>query len=216
MNDMIASSELGELFKALAAAQAEFPAVKKGSENPFFKSKYADLADIVTTAAPIASAHGLSVTQLAGHHDGKTTLKTILGHESGQYIGDEMELFMGKADAQAQGSAITYARRYAYCAILGIVTGDDDDGNAATASSKAHGNARVESTDPLKAAKDKLGLLIKSMPPANQSTVRGELIHLFGAAPKMTLEGAEKAIKYVENWPNVERPNIGGEQDEEF
>ena len=216
MSDLIASPELGELFKALAAAQGKFPKVKKGSENPFFKSKYADLSDVVTAAAPIAAEHGLSVVQIPGNHDGHTTLKTILGHESGQFIGDEMELFMGKADAQSQGSAITYARRYAYCAILGIVTGDDDDGNAATASSKAHGNARpaprpepepVPNADPLKEAKAQLGVLVKSLPPAQQAGVRGELAELFGPAPGMDLAVAQKAIAYVVGYPAT---RVGG------
>ena len=110
----------------MAAFQAEMPAVPKTSANPFFNSKYADLADVVKVSAPVAAKHGLSVTQLPGHG----TLWTYLLHESGEFIASEMDLKVTKDDSQALGSALTYARRYSYCAALGIVADEDDDGNA--------------------------------------------------------------------------------------
>ena len=63
------SAEIAELAAALSAAQAEFSAIPKGSDNDFFKSKYADLADVIKGAAPVASKHGLSVTQWIGFDD---------------------------------------------------------------------------------------------------------------------------------------------------
>src|SRR5688572_24509530 len=110
------SQDLGELTKALVAAQAEFPAIPQTSENPFFKSKYADLADIKAITVPITTKHGLAVTQHPSHNDRGDTLVTMLLHSSGQFIKSEMELHPVKNDPQGQGSALTYARRYAYVA----------------------------------------------------------------------------------------------------
>ena len=129
---MIASSRLDQLAAALSAAQAEFGTVAKSANNPFFKSKYAALPDVVRAAGPILGKHGLSVMQFPGHEAGVDTLTTILMHESGQHIGDTMLLKLPKNDAQGQGSAMTYARRYSYMAALGLVADEDDDGNAAS------------------------------------------------------------------------------------
>ena len=133
---MITNPEINELAAALVAAQAEFSAVPKGSANPFFKSKYAALPDVVAHAAPVLAKHGLAVTQSITYIIAGDTildaLKTALIHKSGQYIENEMLLHLPKQDPQGQGSAVTYARRYSYMAILGLVADDDDDGNAAS------------------------------------------------------------------------------------
>jgi hypothetical protein len=126
------SPEIGQLAAAVSAAQAEMPMVKKGSENSFFKSNYADLADIIGTTLPVIAKHGLAIVQLPGGDIENQTLTTRLMHASGEWIESTMPLFIPKADAQSQGSALTYARRYAYSAILGIAT-EDDDGQAAVA-----------------------------------------------------------------------------------
>ena len=121
------SDEVNHLAAALVAFQAEMGTVPKGSTNPFFKSTYASLADCVKTATPVATKHGLAVTQ----HPGIGYLTTRLWHTSGQWIEEDSELVVGKEhDSQARGSGITYARRYDYCATLGIVADEDDDGNA--------------------------------------------------------------------------------------
>lgn len=127
------SEQIDQLTAALVAAQAEMPAAKKDSDNPFFKSKYADLAGIVETAKPVLAKHKLAVAQFVAHDGDHNTLVTWLVHESGQYIADEMLLMLPKDDPQGQGSAITYARRYAYQAAIGMVADDDDDGNRAAA-----------------------------------------------------------------------------------
>lgn len=134
---MASSNEINELAAALVAAQAEFSAVPKGSNNPFFKSKYAALPDVVASASPVLAKHGLAVTQSISFQlvPGGTcvdTLTTTLLHKSGQFIENEMVLHLPKQDPQGQGSAVTYARRYSYMAILGLVADDDDDGNAAS------------------------------------------------------------------------------------
>lgn len=119
------SEAINELAKALVGAQAEFSAVPKGSSNPFFKSKYAALPDVVQHAGPVLSKHGLAISQFIGNDE----LITYLIHESGQYIAHTMTLHLPKQDPQGQGSAVTYARRYAYMSALGLVADDDDDGN---------------------------------------------------------------------------------------
>lgn len=126
---MTRSEQIQELAAALAQAQGEFEVVAKDSLNPFFKSKYAALPDVVKSASPILAARGLSVTQLMDEDD---TLTTILLHSSGQFIGATARLHLIKDDPQAQGSATTYLRRYAYMSILGLVADVDDDGNAAS------------------------------------------------------------------------------------
>jgi hypothetical protein len=125
------SQDLAELAAAIIEVQAEMPKIPKTSDNPFFKSKYADLADVKTLADPIITKHGLAVTQWPSNNDKGDTLVTMLLHRSGQFIKSEMQLHLTKADAQGQGSALTYARRYAYMASLGLVADADDDGHQA-------------------------------------------------------------------------------------
>jgi len=134
---MTRSNEINELAAALVAAQAEFSAVPKGSNNPFFKSKYAALPDVVASASPVLAKHGLAISQAiscceTATGDVRDTLTTVLLHKSGQFIEETMLLHLPKSDPQGQGSAVTYARRYSYMAILGLVADDDDDGNAAS------------------------------------------------------------------------------------
>lgn len=123
------SETLSELVKALVAAQAEFTAIPKDSTNPFFRSNYAGLPVVVEKASPILAKHGLAISQHVCETD-DDGLITYLLHTSGEFIAHSMKLHLVKDDPQAQGSAITYARRYAYMAVLGLVADDDDDGNA--------------------------------------------------------------------------------------
>jgi hypothetical protein len=122
------SAERNELFAALAKAQGEMHTAGLTNSNPFFKSKYADLAGIVGASRPALTKNGLAIIQLIQlREDGKSSLISILGHSSGQYISSEMVLAPIKNDPQGMGSAITYARRYAYAALVGVVVSDEDD-----------------------------------------------------------------------------------------
>jgi len=127
------SESIKNLAKALADFQGEVQNPKNTADNPFFKSKYAPLQDILTLVRPIMAKHGLSILQ-SPSGDGKTiTISTVLMHSSGEWIEpDPLVLQAEKATAQGAGSAITYGRRYALSAILGISSEDDDDGNQAT------------------------------------------------------------------------------------
>jgi hypothetical protein len=126
------SPEINELAAALVAAQSEFSAVPKGSVNPFFKSKYAALPEVVATAGPVLAKHGLAISQHITYDDaGNDCLMTYLLHKSGQYIAYSMRLHLVKGDPQSQLSAVTYARRGSYMAACGLVADSDDDGNLA-------------------------------------------------------------------------------------
>src|ERR1017187_4491639 len=129
---MIRSDTLDALSAALSAAQGEFEAVSKTASNPFYKSAYSPLPEVVKAAAPILSKHGLAVWQGADTDETGELLWTIVMHKSGQFIGSAARMKPVKNDPQAQGSAQTYGRRYQYMAALGLVADDDDDGEAAT------------------------------------------------------------------------------------
>jgi hypothetical protein len=118
---VIQSPELGDLLAALSAFQGKIEAVQKDSDNPFFKSRFAGLPAVVKAATPHLLANGLCVSQHLGHDEHGDTLTTIVGHKSGQYLGDTMHLRPVKDDPQAQGSATTYGRRYAYMAALALL-----------------------------------------------------------------------------------------------
>lgn len=120
-----------QIATALLKAQSEMSNPKKGSTNPFFKSKYADLNSIREAVIPILNSNGISVLQPIVHQDNKNFVKTILLHESGELIESLTEIIYNKVnDAQAQGSGISYARRYSLQSFV-CVGADDDDSQKA-------------------------------------------------------------------------------------
>lgn len=127
------SESIKNIAKALAQFQAEVKNPANTETNPFFKSKYAPLNDILNLVRPLLSKHGLSVLQSPSGDGQNVTVTTLITHESGEWIeSDPLTLKADKATAQGAGSAITYARRYALSAMLGISSEDDDDGNFAS------------------------------------------------------------------------------------
>lgn len=125
------------LAAALVAAQLEMPAVEKDGTNPHFKSSFTTLGKLIATVRPVLNRHGIAVTQLPSRDEqGKPTLVTRLVHSGGDSMEETMPLILAKQDAQALGSALTYAKRYALAAALAIADQEDDDGNAATAGSE--------------------------------------------------------------------------------
>jgi hypothetical protein len=120
-----------QIATALLKAQTEMSNPKKGATNPFFKSKYADLNSIREAVIPVLNANGISVLQPIVHTENKNFVKTILLHESGEFMESLTEIVYNKVnDAQAQGSGISYARRYALQSFV-CVGADDDDGQKA-------------------------------------------------------------------------------------
>ena len=135
------SKEINELAAALAIAQGQIKTatkdnlakvkMKSGGEYSY---KYSTLDDIWEVARAPLSKNGLSVIQIPTNDESKLYLETILIHSSGQWISGTMILpivAVRMSELQAMGSAITYARRYALGAMVGVTTGDDDDGHAA-------------------------------------------------------------------------------------
>lgn len=122
------SEHINELMAALAKAQSEMRTAEIGSDNPYFKSRYADLTSIVAASRPALTKFGLAVLQeIVLNDDGSQVLVTILGHSSGQYIESRMRIVPPKNDVQSIGSYITYLRRYSYAALVGVVAADEDD-----------------------------------------------------------------------------------------
>lgn len=134
MERQYTSGLINELASALAKAQSEMIHAGKSAANPFFKSKYADLPSIMDAARPSLTKNGLSVAQFPDiDENGKIFLVTQLSHSSGQWMRSWYPVKPVKDDPQGLGSATTYARRYSYGCITGVVaTDEDDDGNAAS------------------------------------------------------------------------------------
>jgi hypothetical protein len=105
---------------------------KKSAKNPFFKSKYANLEEVIHCVKEPFANNGLSFAQFPVSEDGSAGVETIIMHESGEFISNSFMLKCAKVDPQGMGSAITYARRYGLQSACGIPS-EDDDGNAASA-----------------------------------------------------------------------------------
>jgi hypothetical protein len=122
-----------KIASALVKAQTEMSNAKKGSTNPFFNSKYADLNSIREAVIPVLNANGIVVLQPTVTIEGKNYVNTKLMHESGEFLECFTEIIFSKLnDAQAQGSGISYARRYGLQSFV-CIGADDDDGNKAVA-----------------------------------------------------------------------------------
>jgi len=155
---MPASLTIAALAAALVKAQSAMGGAKKDSTNPHFRTAYADLAsDWDACRAPLANA-GLSVVQLVSSDEKSAIIETILAHSSGEWVSSTLAVPLTKADAQGLGSAITYGRRYALAAIVGVCPADDD-GEAAVArpTQRTQPATRAQEPDdvPMKHAGDK-------------------------------------------------------------
>lgn len=120
------SEQINELAAALAKAQASITGALKDSANPFFKSKYADLASCWDACRKQLTDNGLSVIQTTDIVADTVVVRTTLAHSSGQWISGILPVKAKDDGPQAQGSGISYSRRYALCAIVGLAQIDDD------------------------------------------------------------------------------------------
>ena len=127
------SESIKQLAIALCKFQSEVETIQKTETNPFFKSKYASLADILNVIRQPLADNGLSFVQFPKDKYG---LDTMLMHDSGEWISESYEMQPTKHDPQGAGSVITYQRRYALGAILGLNIDNDDDGNAGSVGEK--------------------------------------------------------------------------------
>lgn len=128
------SAEIKDLAAALCKAQTAMKHATKEAENPYFKSKYADLPAVIDAVRPALTANGLSVSQMMDYDEvGRHYLVTTLMHTSGQWLRGWYPINPTKNDPQGIGSAVTYARRYSLAGATGNASiGEDDDGNAAS------------------------------------------------------------------------------------
>lgn len=127
------SAQLNELAAALAKAQGQIRAASTDAVNPHFRSKYSTLAAVWDACREPLSSNGLSVLQRVSSTAAGVIVTTQLLHSSGQWLKDRFFLPVAQKTPQGYGSAITYAKRYALSALVGVASAeDDDDGNAAT------------------------------------------------------------------------------------
>lgn len=128
---MESSESIKTLAAALAKALPDICKADKDKENPHFRSKYADLGNVVDAIKPALEKHGLTFTQICHDANNAAKIETVIIHESGEYLScGTVSVPVSKADAQGYGSALTYARRYSLSAAFGVAP-EDDDGNAA-------------------------------------------------------------------------------------
>lgn len=158
------SDTIAELTKALVKVQANLKPVAKNSDNPFYKSRYADLTSVWESCRKLLADNGLAVVQTSRPSDTTVVVdvdkqgnprfgiciivETTLLHTSGEYITSELLIPCVKNDPQGVGSAAQYGRRYGFSAMIGIVSDEDDDGNShiTQAPSPARQSVRPSST----------------------------------------------------------------------
>lgn len=132
------SPQINEIVSALAKAQGEMKPAVFNRVNPHFRNRYADFTSCMEAVRDPLSKNGLAISQMPSTTpDGKFVLVTLLAHGSGQWMAGEFPLISTKQDSQGIGSAMTYAKRYSLCGMLGVVADEevdasDDDGEAAS------------------------------------------------------------------------------------
>jgi hypothetical protein len=127
------TNSVSKIAVALLKAQKKMDNATKGAKNPFYKSKYADLNSVREASHPPLNEEGIVVLQPIMQKDGKNFVRTLLLHESGEFLASDVEIVCAKPnDPQAQGSAISYARRYGLQAFVSLGA-EDDDGEKAMA-----------------------------------------------------------------------------------
>ncbi len=137
----IMSPQIDQLATALAKAQSEMTVAAKNQKNPFFKSSYADFEAIINASRPALTKHGLSIVQPPFiYEDGNSYLVTILMHASGQWIKSKARHNPPKTDIQSLSSYNTYLKRMCYTSLVGVATGEDDDGQAAVSYPRQNGH----------------------------------------------------------------------------
>ena len=165
------SESIKELATALNKAQAAMGGAVKDANNPFFKSKYADLGAVVKAIKEPFAANGLSYTQFPIEENGRIGVETILMHESGEWLSNKFTVNLSKQDAQGAGSAITYCRRYALQAIAGIPS-EDDDGQAASQSTTYVASAsKLTKMDYYNATTEEQNVMWGKLPQAVQTEI---------------------------------------------
>lgn len=204
------SKELNELFGALAKAQGEMSIAKKTSVNPYFKSKYANLKDLVVASRPALSKHGLCIDQsIIEDGSERSFLITVLGHSSGQWKKSKMRIRPPKADIQSLGSYISYLKRYAYGSIIGVVSEEeDDDGERAmeqyrseaakgTTLNRQYPHKKTSAPTITKEQLEEIRYELKEYPDIAEDVLTGFAIRTLGDMPKDKFQLAINRIREI-------------------
>lgn len=184
------------LASAMAAAFAKIEAATKSANNPHFKSKYADLGSVIDAIKPALVEHGLFFTQQPAQFDGAVAVETVLRHASGEAISlGTVVVPVNKNDAQAYGSALTYARRYGLVTAFGVPT-EDDDGNAAVAG----GQSSKSAVSPPRPISNDQCVKLQSLMQASKASSVG-FNQFFGIAdlPKLPADRFAEAVDMLES-----------------
>lgn len=143
------------IHECFAKAQSEFPLIKKTENNPFFKSKYAGLPNILEVVLPVLLKNDLFLTQNPITEGDRIGIETKIVHvSSGESMTSKFTVNVAKNDPQGAGSALTYCRRYALVSMLGLNVDEDDDGNKASEPKPAQVAKPTVKADPFKVAED--------------------------------------------------------------
>ncbi len=138
-----------DIYEALFAFQADPPSLTKDGYNPHFKNKYVTLEQVVDRVIPALREQGIMALQPVSNVGEASALCTILRHmPSGTQMEYEMPLVMDRVAPQAQGSAITFARRYALLSFLGLVSDEDNDAQTGSIPTDGAGAATTSGTSP--------------------------------------------------------------------
>ena len=207
------SEQINELAAALSKAQGQMEAAIKGSDNPFFKSRYADLAEVWNACRKPLSDNGLAVIQGDGdvRLDDSICIETMVVHSSGQWVSTTLIAKPKDMSPQGIGSCITYLRRYGLQSAVGIAP-EDDDGNAA--SNPVNGNhfakpvttaakpaAKATSAKPVETAKPEPVVETEAAKPLESETLAmvDKLFDLLSrhAEPLNMLVNVDKLMDYL-------------------
>ncbi|HNV68259.1 MAG TPA: ERF family protein [Candidatus Ozemobacteraceae bacterium] len=191
---METSQTISKIAEALAKVQGQMKPAGFDASNPHFKSKYATLAAVMESCRQLLSAHGIAILQGTSVENDplRVSVQTQLVHVSGEWIKETLSIRPVRDDAQSIGSAITYARRYGLSAMVGIVSDDDDDGEAAV-------GRQNNQPEPVPGNVRKLTAVKK--------TVKSETAKVDPPKPEPVMPATEKAyINKVPAKPNLDNP----------
>ncbi len=199
----------GTLHSAMALAFPEIEGATKDSNNPHFKSKYADLASVVAAIKPALAKHGLFFTQYNHPCEGGVSVETTVHHASGESISfGALFVPASKNDAQGFGSALTYCRRYSLMTAFGVAP-EDDDGNAASKSAPRSDPTHDE-PKPTYATEDQVKAIRDLLPDAGvaEEKLREEYRHVL-SLEYLTEAEAANAIARLKKTIEKKRPTVG-------
>lgn len=174
-----------ELFAAISAAQGGLENASKSSLNPHFKSKYADLAELLNTCRVTLSTHGLSIIQAPSFDGSLCHVMTTVAHAAGGWVSSTASCVPAKSDAPGIGAATTYLRRYGLAAMVGIAQ-EDDDGQSARHEDKPEPITKKDTAS----AKEYIAAIASAPDDATLTTIAADLAK--SGLPASLLTGLRK------------------------